>query len=103
MLKLSLTFEVVTPLFLGDADRTRAVLRPSAFKGLLRFWYRAVDPEFREYERLFLGGVGRKDGQSSVLLSIESPPLRRVRWGDFKDGRFNIGHGKNRQIGRAHV
>lgn len=103
MLKLSLTFEVVTPLFLGDADRTRAVLRPSAFKGLLRFWYRAVDPEFREYERLFLGGVGRKDGQSSVLLSIESPPLRRVRWGDFKDGRFNIGHGKNRQNGLVYL
>jgi CRISPR-associated protein Cmr1 len=33
---------VVTPLFLAGEDQQDAELRPSAFKGLLRWWYRAT-------------------------------------------------------------
>jgi CRISPR-associated protein Cmr1 len=41
--KITATFEVVTPLFLGGADPSRAVeLRAPSVKGALRFWWRAL-------------------------------------------------------------
>jgi CRISPR-associated protein Cmr1 len=40
----SITFdlETVTPLFLSGADQTTAELRPPAFRGALRYWFRAL-------------------------------------------------------------
>ena len=40
----SITFdlETVTPLFLSGADQTIAELRPPAFRGALRYWFRAL-------------------------------------------------------------
>lgn len=41
--KLTATFEVVTPLFLGGADPECTLeLRPASVKGALRFWWRAL-------------------------------------------------------------
>ena len=34
--------EVVTPLFLGGAERPGTELRTASIKGMLRFWWRAV-------------------------------------------------------------
>lgn len=43
MLKLTVTLETVTPLFLGGADpRGEPELRPPAFRGTLRYWLRAA-------------------------------------------------------------
>ncbi len=40
----SITFdlETVTPLFLAGADQQKAELRPPAFRGALRYWFRAI-------------------------------------------------------------
>lgn len=40
----SITFnlETVTPLFLAGANQTEAELRPPAFRGALRYWFRAI-------------------------------------------------------------
>lgn len=40
----SVTFdlETVTPLFLGGAEQEKAELRPPAFRGALRYWFRAI-------------------------------------------------------------
>ncbi len=35
--------EVVTPMFIGGADKTKAELRESSLKGLLRFWWRMIN------------------------------------------------------------
>lgn len=41
--RITATFEVVTPLFLGGADPASTVeLRPPSIKGALRFWWRAL-------------------------------------------------------------
>lgn len=103
MLRLTLNFETVTPLFLGDADRTRAALRPPAFKGLLRFWYRAADPTFRINEGKFFGGTGPGEGQSNLLLTTDAPHLSRVRWDDFNDRRFNMGQGRETRNGLIYL
>lgn len=39
--KLQVTLETVTPLFLGGADGSPE-LRPPAFRGVMRYWYRAM-------------------------------------------------------------
>ncbi len=36
-------FEIVTPMFLGGADQQAEHIRPASFKGVLRFWWRAVN------------------------------------------------------------
>jgi CRISPR-associated protein Cmr1 len=40
-LKLTVTLETVTPLFLGGAEQ-QPELRPASFRGALRFWLRAL-------------------------------------------------------------
>ncbi len=40
--EITYTIEVVTPLFLGGADPDNPELRAAPFKGILRFWWRAL-------------------------------------------------------------
>lgn len=42
MRTVSATFEVLTPMFLGDADNMASALRPSSIKAELVFWWRAL-------------------------------------------------------------
>lgn len=44
MKTLQATFKIVTPMFLGGADRNEpAELREPSIKGILRFWWRALN------------------------------------------------------------
>ena len=36
---------VVTPMFMAGADNETPELRPSEFKGMMRFWWRAIKAE----------------------------------------------------------
>jgi CRISPR-associated protein Cmr1 len=84
--RITATFEVVTPLFLGGADPANsAELRAPSIKGMLRFWWRALawsrhggdmDTIRREEARLF-GAAGeessdakRSTGQASFILRV---------------------------------
>lgn len=40
--KISATFEIVTPMFLGGADQSVSRIRESSIKGALAFWWRAL-------------------------------------------------------------
>ena len=68
------TYRVVTPMFCAGADQRRAELRMSSFKGVLRFWWRALawsrldgDLEaIRCQEAIIFGSSSR--GQSAVAL-----------------------------------
>ena len=40
---LQATFELTTPMFIGDAEQHATGIRPSAIKGALRFWWRAIN------------------------------------------------------------
>lgn len=42
MREVTLTLRVLTPLFLSGADQTTAELRAPSFRGLMRYWYRAL-------------------------------------------------------------
>jgi CRISPR-associated protein Cmr1 len=87
--RITATFEVVTPLFLGGADPAgTAELRASSIKGVLRFWWRALawsrfgrnanalEAIRREEARLFGAagdegaGADGSPGQASFILRV---------------------------------
>jgi|Deesub1362A_J573_1020465.scaffolds.fasta_scaffold03401_5 CRISPR-associated protein Cmr1 len=81
-LKLTVTLETVTPLFLGGAEQ-QPELRPAPFKGMLRYWWRALAGRFMGVERLRQEEArifGSTDSASPVILRVEGKPL----WGDIK-------------------
>jgi CRISPR-associated protein Cmr1 len=41
--QVTATFRIVTPMFLGGADQQAEEIRPSSVKGMLRFWWRALN------------------------------------------------------------
>jgi CRISPR-associated protein Cmr1 len=66
-------FHIVTPMFLGGADTTGiAEMRIPSLKGALRYWYRAIDPAYRQYEGVCFGSGGQGGGQSRFLMKLDS-------------------------------
>lgn len=55
MISESITFECITPCFCAGADQTKAEIRPSAIRGALRWWFRALGGT-REQENEVFGG-----------------------------------------------
>ncbi len=43
MQKISATYEIVTPMFIGDANQEATGISAAAVKGALRFWWRALN------------------------------------------------------------
>lgn len=73
----SITFdlETVTPLFLSGADQTTAELRPPAFRGALRYWFRAIaasiasENKIREWENKVFGNT---DANGAVTIRVQA-------------------------------
>ncbi|MDQ7032457.1 MAG: type III-B CRISPR module RAMP protein Cmr1 [Desulfonauticus sp.] len=75
MKKIYLLCKTITPLFMGGATINKPELRPSGFKGTMRFWWRALKCEdniskLREEESNIFGGTQEKEGKSKVMLRI---------------------------------
>ena len=75
--KIEATYRVVTPMFCAGADPRRAELRVPSFKGVLRFWWRALawsrlggDLRAIQQQEDCLFGSAR-GGQSSVTLRVD--------------------------------
>ncbi|MBE9168825.1 type III-B CRISPR module RAMP protein Cmr1 [Pleurocapsales cyanobacterium LEGE 06147] len=77
----SITFdlETVTPLFLGGADPTKAELRPPAFRGALRYWFRAIaginyldNPH--KLQQLESSIFGDTNSSSNIVLRLSQLP-----------------------------
>lgn len=99
--KVVARFEIVTPMFLGDADQEAAGIREASIKGALVYWWRALNyasfvqesggnltdaltaMQTRE-QALFGGG---KHGQSAVLLKVDPRPiLQKCNQGQVLNG-----------------
>ncbi|HEX9726503.1 MAG TPA: RAMP superfamily CRISPR-associated protein [Vicinamibacteria bacterium] len=98
MVKLKVTFRVVSPLYLGGADQ-QAEIRAASFKGVLRSWYRAADPEFRGRESRLFGGTGRNEGQSRVLLRTHADPFKPYEWDREGARQYSEGRGQQTRNG----
>jgi CRISPR-associated protein Cmr1 len=81
MLSITFDLETVTPLFLAGADQATAELRSPAFRGALRYWFRAIagfyqwnDPnQLKDIESMLLGDAGQH-GVSNINLRIINHP-----------------------------
>jgi len=119
MKELELRMKVVTPLFMGGADNTQAELRPSSIKGLLRFWWRAIQPpevinsvavkeqankakgakdipEIVKKESKIFGGAGKDQGQSRVhirIVKLQDPSIEAYRGKREQVGITYLGYG----------
>lgn len=67
---------VFTPMFMAGADGREPELRPSEFKGMLRYWWRAMVTgeeagELKREEEKIFGGADQEMAKSKVLLRIE--------------------------------
>lgn len=78
---LTITLETVTPLFLGGADpRGKPELRSASFRGILRFWLRALlggATGYQHLERLRAAEAdvfGSTGGASPVVLRLKGQP-----------------------------
>lgn len=117
-MKLSVNFRTLSPLYMGGADQ-RAELRPPSVKGVLRFWYRAVDPAFNEpadptqqvgssgngatKEDLLFGGTRGEARQCPFFLRIESGTVREVRWDLNRVARRGSGRGAQARNGLSYL
>ncbi|MGC8872690.1 MAG: type III-B CRISPR module RAMP protein Cmr1, partial [Caldimicrobium sp.] len=73
MKKVILKCKIITPMFMAGADRSNPELRPSEFKGMMRFWWRAIRAEsdiekLKKEEAEIFGGTGEKEGKSKVRI-----------------------------------
>ncbi|MCX7735017.1 MAG: type III-B CRISPR module RAMP protein Cmr1 [bacterium] len=74
-MQLSLSCKVVTPMFMSGADGRTPEIRPSEFKGMMRWWWRAIKAEddidnLRNEENQIFGGTS-KGGKSKVWIRIK--------------------------------
>ena len=101
--KITADFEVVTPMFIGDADKNAESIRPTSVKGALRYWWRALtwenvrsssDNEQQALEKLqqqeivlFGGAANSKSnvqGRGKVSLRIRDQNVTQSNWREAK-------------------
>lgn len=79
MLEVTFDVETITPLFLAGADQETAELRAPSFRGVMRYWYRA----------LIGGSVGAnledlKKAEASVFGTTDRGSAVRIRLSNFQ-------------------
>ena len=93
------TYRIVTPMFCGGAQQ-EAEFRLASFKGLLRFWWRALEwgriqdlTQLRKEEAELFGSSD--EGQSSFLMRFNQLPTGNVidEKSQLKDGNELVGEG----------
>lgn len=82
MQEISVTLETVTPLFLGGAEAKREPpeLRPPAFRGAMRYWFRATlggvigDKNLTDLHKLETAVFGSPDTSSPISIILSGNP-----------------------------
>jgi len=82
----TITFEceTITPMFLAGADGRTPELRPPSIKGLMRFWWRAMNghlsvEELKENEGKIFGASDEKIGRSKFSIRVKPHKLHVSR------------------------
>lgn len=68
MEKTQIEIELLTPTYLGGAN-SQPEFRIPSIKGLLRFWLRAIDPNYRKWEPRVFGDASDR-GAAPIMLRI---------------------------------
>ncbi len=111
MSKFNIDFEIVTPMFIAGNNQKKAEFRLSSFKGVLRFWYRAVSfPSFQSIKKLKgeedeIFGSTKKASKIVLTLDAYRESKRRIQFRN-KDGLIYLAYGvvdKKRNISRGYI
>lgn len=84
MKQITFNIETITPMFMAGADQEKFELRPPSFKGLLRFWWRAMQEE-KDIDRLahreaeLFGGTQEGQGKSPVRFRFVSDEVKQLK------------------------
>ena len=101
--EITARFMVTTPLFGQGTDAGRPELRLPSFKGMLRFWWRALAwsrlqgnlASIRQEEDLLFGSTG--EGQSRLIMRLQAPTNPAV----VDDGQVLRIPGMNQPVGEG--
>ena len=113
MNRVKIKCEAVTPMFMAGADGNTPELRSLEFKGMMRFWWRAIRAEdniedLRKKEAEIFGGAGEKEVKSKITIKVYPQPkdndIGKNLKNDFQlewrfDGRTNFLVGNDAGIG----
>lgn len=96
--KIIFDIETITPMFIAGADGKTAELRPASLKGLLRYWWRALQAEddlskLRDDEANIFGSVDRG---GSFAIQMKNKPFNSTKK-DFPNHPVKV-EGKNYKI-----
>jgi CRISPR-associated protein Cmr1 len=89
MNKKTFECETVTPMFLGGADGKTSELRSPSIKGMMRFWWRALNgdlsiPCLKEKEGKIFGSSDEAIGRSKFNIRVKSHNLETSNY-DFSN------------------
>lgn len=75
--KITFEIETITPMFIAGANQQKAELRAASIKGLLRFWWRALQAEsdlnkLREKEAEIFGSSDERGGGSTFGIRVSN-------------------------------
>lgn len=97
MYSVSFELETITPLFMAGADGKTPELRPPSFKGMMRFWWRAMRAEnniktLAKDEAKIFGGTGKGEGKSKISIRISYNKLNIKSYSPLphKNTQFSI-------------
>lgn len=81
MRKICANFTISTPMFLGGADnQNTAELRPTSVKGVMRFWFRAINyGKYQDYKKVKNAEdelFGSTNSQSSFFLKLDTQNVK---------------------------
>ncbi|MBW2077681.1 MAG: type III-B CRISPR module RAMP protein Cmr1 [Deltaproteobacteria bacterium] len=89
--------ETITPLFMAGADGRTPELRPPSFKGMMRFWWRAMRAEddiqtLSKNEAILFGGTEEGQGKSKITIRISDHNLKSNSYSPLphKQARFRV-------------
>jgi CRISPR-associated protein Cmr1 len=89
-------------MFMAGADGKTPELRPSEFKGMMRFWWRAIRAddnieELRKDEAKIFGSSGEEQGKSKVIIKVYPQPSNQFLGTNLKED-FGLQWRYNRNI-----
>ncbi len=87
MKKVTFEIETITPMFIAGAEQGKAELRAASIKGLLRFWWRALQAgtkidELKREENKIFGSSDEGIGASKFSIRVTQPDKQSLP--DFK-------------------
>jgi CRISPR-associated protein Cmr1 len=94
--------KIITPMFMAGSDGKTPELRPTEFKGMMRFWWRTIRAddnieELRKDEAKIFGGSGEEQRKSKVIIKVYPQPSNQFLGTNLKED-FGLQWRYNRNI-----